>query len=40
MQQLVFVGHFDDAAAEGCVPQRIQRCRDTLVVTDYDELVR
>jgi hypothetical protein len=40
MQQLVFVGHFDDPAAEGCVPERIQRCRDTLVVTDYDELVR
>ena len=40
MQQLVFVGHFDDPAAGGCVPERIQRCRETLVVTDYDELVR
>lgn len=40
MQQLVFVGHFNDPAAEGCVPERIQRCRDAFVVTDYEELVR
>jgi hypothetical protein len=40
MQQLVFVGHFDDSRAEGCIPERVERCRDTLVVTDYDELVR
>lgn len=39
-QQLVFVGHFDDPAAEGCVPERADRCRNTLVVSDYDELVR
>lgn len=39
-QQLVFVGHFDDAAAASCVPDRVERCRETLVVTDYDELVR
>jgi hypothetical protein len=39
-QQLVFVGHFADRAADGCVPERRDRCRDTLVVTDYDELVR
>jgi hypothetical protein len=38
--QLVFVGHFDDAAAAACVPERIERCRNTLVVNDYDELVR
>jgi hypothetical protein len=38
--QLVFVGHFDDAAAAGCVPERIERCRNTFVVSDYDELVR
>lgn len=38
--QLVFVGHFDDPAADSCVPERVERCRDTLVVTDYDELVR
>jgi hypothetical protein len=39
-QQLVFVGHFDDAAAEACVPERAERCRTTLVVSDYDERVR
>ena len=39
-QQLVFVGHFDDATAASCVPDRVERCRKTLVVTDYDELVR
>lgn len=38
--QLVFVGHFDDAAADRCVPARVERCRNTLVVNDYDELVR
>jgi hypothetical protein len=38
--QLVFVGHFDDPAAAGCVPERVERCRTTLVVSDYDELVR
>ena len=39
-QQLVFVGHFADPAAEDCVPDRVERCRVTLVVSDYDELVR
>jgi hypothetical protein len=39
-QQLVFVGRFDDPAAESCVPERAERCRNTFVVTDYDELVR
>jgi hypothetical protein len=38
--QLVFVGHFDDDAADDCVPERLERCRNTLVVSDYDELVR
>lgn len=38
--QLVFVGHFDDDAAARCVPERLERCRNTLVVNDYDELVR
>lgn len=38
--QLVFVGHFDDPAAASCVPQRLERCRNTFVVHDYDELVR
>jgi len=39
-QQLVFVGHFADAVADSCVPDRVDRCRNTLVVNDYDELVR
>ena len=39
-QQLVFVGHFADAAAASCVPERVERCENTFVVTDYDELVR
>ena len=39
-QQLVFVGRFGDQAASGCVPERVERCENTLVVTDYDEYVR
>jgi hypothetical protein len=39
-QQLVFVGHFDDPTADECVPERLERCRTTLVVSDYDELIR
>ena len=39
-QQLVFVGHFADAGAESCVPERADRCRNTFVATDYDEQVR
>jgi hypothetical protein len=39
-QQLVFVGHLDDPAAASCVPERLERCRETFVVTDYDEQVR
>jgi hypothetical protein len=38
--QLVFIGSFDDEAATSCVPERVERCRNTLVVTDYDEQVR
>lgn len=38
--QLVFVGHFDDPVAASCVPERVERCRAALVVSDYDELVR
>jgi hypothetical protein len=40
LEQLVFTGHFDDAAAARCAPQLRQRCRDTFVVSDYDGLVR
>jgi hypothetical protein len=39
-QQLVFVGHFSDPAAEACVPERVARCERTFVVRDYDEYVR
>lgn len=39
-QQLVFVGHFADEAAARCVPDRQERCENTFVVTDYDELFR
>jgi len=40
LQQLVFVGHFDDSAASGCVPDRLERCRSTFVVETYDGLLR
>lgn len=40
LQQLIFVGHFDDPAAERCVPDRLDRCRNTFVVSDYDGLLR
>jgi hypothetical protein len=39
-QQLVFEGHFDDARAGDCIPERVERCRNTFVVSDYDERVR
>ena len=39
-EQLVFIGHFADAAADDCVADRAERCRRTFVVTDYDGLVR
>ena len=40
LEQLVFVGHFDDPAAAGCVPERLEQCRDTFVVTTYTGLLR
>jgi hypothetical protein len=40
LEQLVFVGHFDDPAATRCAPALRQRCRDTFVVSDYLGLVR
>lgn len=40
LQQLVFVGHFDDPAAAGCAPARLVLCRNTFVVSDYDGLIR
>lgn len=39
-QQLVYVGAFDHPAADRCVPERVERCRNTLVATDYDEQLR
>jgi hypothetical protein len=40
MQQLVYTGHFDDAAAASCSPVLRARCRGTFVVSDYDGLLR
>ena len=40
LEQLVFVGHFDDPAAAGCIPERVDRCRNTFVVSDYTGLIR
>lgn len=40
LQQLVFVGHFHDPAAEECTPELVDRCRSTFVVSDYDGLLR
>lgn len=39
-QQLVFVGRFGDPAASDCVPERVERCANTFVVSNYDEYVR
>jgi hypothetical protein len=39
-QPLVFIGHFDDPASERCVPERLERCRTTFVVTDYEGSLR
>ena len=40
LQQLVFVGRFDDPAAAGCASDLRERCRNVFVVTDYDGLLR
>jgi hypothetical protein len=40
LQQLVYVGHFADPAAEGCAPAARDRCRSTFVVSDYDGVLR
>ena len=40
LEQLVFVGHFNDPAAARCVPERAARCRNTFVVSDYTGLIR
>jgi hypothetical protein len=36
LDQLIFIGHFNDPAAEQCVAERRDRCRNTFVVSDYD----
>jgi hypothetical protein len=40
LEQLVFVGHFDDAAAADCAADSREFCRNTFVVSTYDGLVR
>lgn len=40
MEELVFVGHFADAAASQCLADRAERCRNTFVVSDYSGLIR
>ena len=40
LEQLIFIGHFDDAAAADCAPELRELCRNTFVVSDYDGLVR
>jgi hypothetical protein len=40
LQQLIFTGHFDDPASKRCVPDRLDRCRNTFVVSTYDGLLR
>lgn len=40
LQQLVFTGHFADPASADCVPDRVERCQNTFVVTTYEGLLR
>ncbi len=40
LEQLVFVGHFDDPTAGSCVPSRVTQCRNTFVVTEYSGQIR
>jgi hypothetical protein len=40
LEQLIFIGHFDDAAAADCAPSLRDFCRNTFVVSDYDGLIR
>jgi hypothetical protein len=39
-QQLIFTGHFADAASERCIPDRVARCRVTFVVSTYNGLLK
>jgi hypothetical protein len=40
LQQLVYVGRFNDRAAAECDEALREWCRDTFVVSDYDGLLR
>jgi hypothetical protein len=40
LQQLVYVGHFDDAAAAGCADSLRDSCLNTFVVSDYIGFLR
>jgi hypothetical protein len=40
LEQLVFIGHFDDPAAAGCRTDLVDYCRSVFVVSDYDGLIR
>jgi len=40
LEQLIYTGHFADAAAQRCIPDRLARCRVTFVVSTYDGQVR
>jgi hypothetical protein len=40
LQQLVFIGHFDDPAAARCDPELRDRCRNTFVVSTHRGLMR
>lgn len=40
LEQLIFTGHFNDAAAHSCVPDRLVRCQNTFVVSTYDGQLR
>lgn len=40
LEELVFTGHFDDAAAASCIPDRADRCRNTFVVSSYVGLIK
>lgn len=39
LDQLIFEGHFDDPVAANCVAERQDRCRNTFVVEDYDNIL-
>lgn len=40
LEQLVFVGHFDDPAAGSCTPSLTVVCRNTFVVSEYSGQIK